>query len=555
MVEEPLLAESLPLEVVEGDGRVVVLHVSRAVLDTAEYFPVALSGRWSGQGGPLRLRLPSGCSARAAEQLLLRLYMPQGMRFEWEAPSLGRVLELLQIADMLMLGPHIMQELRRLLRSVVCTPQHVAELQQHCARFEVPIWLAQLAGAPMPASGKEVAAALSQAQITELIQSVSATNDPVAVKALDRVLQRRARLSIEYAEDCAKLLAEMLEARVHMQEEETVRGRKYSMKEGGRAFLDAMVAFVETCPEHLVTVARAFFFPVAREQKLGSCAVAQYKDTARGLLSLVSGSELPALLSCIVEAGRFDALEAVAALSDALGRADDATQVESCRVLARLPKVPAAMSSWKLLRSVITSVVPRVCPEAQLELCDALCDLHEDLLYQLINEPLLRGACTGAQLKLCGALAQLDVRRVHSAASAAVLSCLCPDARRLLTALLVPQIQTLKPDVQRIVLAELEEAPGEVEPFEVARGAEGDGAASEVAASVAAASNSAHEPQPQPPPAAGLARLWRPAVEQLERRGLSSLGGSAALLSLVSSATLVALACRLGLRRLGPWRI
>merc|ERR1712048_187844 len=120
-------------------------------------------------------------------------------------------------------------------------------------------------------------------------------------------------------------------------------------------------------------------------------------------------------------------------------------------------RVLGEQGSWRLLRSVINSVAPKVSMAAQLELCAAISELIPDLQYQLINGDLLCNMSIEAQVALCGLLVQLEPRRVQLTASASVLSFLCSDARRVLCTVLVPQIHTLAPDVQTMILKELDD--------------------------------------------------------------------------------------------------
>mmetsp|Transcript_85451 Transcript_85451/g.147701 ORF Transcript_85451/g.147701 Transcript_85451/m.147701 type:complete len:555 (-) Transcript_85451:22-1686(-) len=477
MAEEPLLAQPLAVHLSEAEEPgerspplIATLHVSRAVLESAEYFRVILSERWSRtmvqglESETLLLQLPPGCSLKAAQQLFLRLYSPSkdagasgATGFDWGKISIGRILELVQLADMLMLSPPLVEELRQLLRSVVCCAEDVAELQRRCTAVNMPAWVEQLAGIAAGETQHNLSAALPEEQLQELMHAVCNTNNPISVKALERILLNRGRTSASHALRVAELLAGILESREHLQDEETIFGIKRTFKDGGHSFLGVAATFLEAFPHHMETISRVLFSPLAQERAGSpqSPLVSPYREIVTLLLNIAPDAEVPHLLLCIVEGGHFDAVDA-GPLAHAIGRICPTAQVETCRVLAMLLKALEVHGTWRVFQSVVNSVVPTLCAAAQVELATALCELSADLQYQLINESLLHSMCAEAQVKLCKAFSQLDVRRVHVAACATVLSCLCPAARQLFCIVLVPHIHVLEPDVQKIILTEIE---------------------------------------------------------------------------------------------------
>lgn len=460
-IEDALANESSPITVLEAGGERATLHISRKVLSSIEYFEVLLSDRWAASE-PVQLQLPVSCSIGAARQLFLRLYMAPHLRFDWGHPSLEHLLQLAQLADMLMLDSAITEELQGLLRHLASSHETVARLRSYCEQFEVPPWLSELAGT-READRLDVAAAVSASQVSDLMQSVCATDDHAAAKALQRIVLKRSKMSAQHSIELAELFSVVLTSKSHLWEEETVRGSIYKAKDGCGSFFEILVDFARACPAQLARVARASYSPLIGDHmsmhRLGSCAASHYRDVTAGLVAAAHGAELLELLECLAEVGNAIALEGTPALADALARVEPVVQIRACEVLKRLMDTLGAHGSWRLLRSLIGAVVPCVCPGAQIEICCAICDLSVDLQYQLINEPLLRCVCETAQIQLCAALSQLDPRRVQSAASATVLSCVCADARRLLCTALVAEIHALEPAVQHIILAELDDGP------------------------------------------------------------------------------------------------
>jgi len=252
-----------------------------------------------------------------------------------------------------------------------------------------------------------------------------------------------------------------LTSKFHLHEEETVRGSIYKSKEGCASFMGILVDFVRQCPVHVGKIARALYFPLVGEQvsfgRLGSCAASEYMEATAGLMEAAVGSSLMDVLQCLVDSGHTYALQGApaVALVAALRRLGAREQMCACRLLSSLAQSLGASGSVRPLRSLLCVALPGVREAAQLELCSAVCALHHDLQYQLINEQLLRGAGPTAQLRLCRALCRLDHRRVQSTATESLLACLHEDARRTLCAALVVEIHALPDGLRDAVLREL----------------------------------------------------------------------------------------------------
>jgi len=458
----PFTGDAICVDVVEDNGRTQRFHASKDLLQTIKFFDTSLS---IDSAEPCRLMLPQGCSIEAVIGIFGRLATDPARCFDWGKPTVNFVVQVIRLADMLLVGSCLECELRSLLLRSTTNINGVEELRQLCASVVLPTWVNRLAGLADEDDAVNIAASVSVDMLKGLMLGLC-TNDSIASSlALENVLAQCAGNAalLSRIADC---MSEILAAQRHLTKKGHGCPSGGTFSKGTSSFSELVAGFVHVHPEYGMQMMKALLRAHASIRIQGNEGLETlYAETFSDFCLAVGGDALPEALSLILDTDSFYIFRVPTGLCAAFRGASLAVQLDASDVFttslwARCP-YPGDMAlpnddDRGIVTAFVQELLPQLLPDAQAALycklsrrIEAGTQILIAFAEDLISTQVFMGSCMEVQLRMLEDLSYWPaciepfVHTVHK------------QPRRIICTKLLPSIHKRPFSVQRLVLKEL----------------------------------------------------------------------------------------------------